>query len=113
MKKSVKFKNNTYLDSTSVVHRKEELYSILEKLNKKYDTDYLGNNPNINELKKSGVYYIYNCTQAPNLDIAVLEVLAYSQDWVLQRFTQISTSSHLFERTFHSGTTWSSWVQRW
>ena len=76
-------------------------------------TRYLGENPDIDKLKyANGVYGIYGCTKAPSTGIGVLEVLVYSGDWVLQRFTDIGNGS-MWQRTFTSGTTWSDWIQRW
>ena len=77
-------------------------------LNGKTDREYLGNNPNINNLKTSGSYGIYNCSQAPTTNIGTLEVIQYTADWILQRFTDLS-KHQIYERTFYGGTTWSSW----
>lgn len=76
---------------------------------------YLGRDPNINEYRyTSGIYGIYNCSLAPNLGIGTLEVMRYSNDWVLQRFTEIDYGTwHTWERVFYGGTTWSNWIQRW
>lgn len=76
------------------------------------EQEYLGNNPDINSLKnKSGIYGLYNCSQAPsNIGSGILEVLAYSSDWVLQRYTDVSNDLwKSWERTYYNGTTWSSW----
>lgn len=74
---------------------------------------YLGQNPDIDGYRdKSGIYGIYGCAKAPTTGIGVLEVLVYSGDWVLQRFTDIGNGS-MWQRTFTSGTTWSDWIQRW
>lgn len=74
---------------------------------------YLGQNPDIDGYRdKSGIYGIYGCTKTPNTGIGVLEVLVYSGDWVLQRFTNIETGN-MWQRTFISGATWTDWVQRW
>ena len=73
---------------------------------------YLGENPNINSLhteRDAGVYGIYNCSQAPVNGIAILEVLPYSSDWCIQRFTTIGASSTTYQRCYYSGTTWSDW----
>lgn len=78
------------------------------------ETAYLGNNPTIDNYKtKNGIYGIYGCTQAPTTSIGVLEVLVYTTDWVVQRFTTIGSTSNMWTRCYYSGTTWSSWVQRW
>lgn len=74
---------------------------------------YLGYNPNINNLRAaSGIYGLYSCSQAPNGAIGTLEVIVYSGDWVVQRFTDIENHK-MWERYFTYGTTWSSWIQRW
>ena len=72
---------------------------------------YLGNNPDINSLREtSGIYGIYNCSQAPTLDIGTLEVIRYANDWVLQRFTGIGNNIwNTWERIYYNGTTWSDW----
>ncbi len=75
---------------------------------------YLGNNPTIDNYKtRNGIYGIYGCTQAPSTSIGVLEVLVYSSDWIIQRFTTIGSTSNMWTRCYYSGSTWSSWVQRW
>lgn len=76
------------------------------------------NNPDIDSKffrMYDGVYGIYNCSKAPNTNIGVLEVLSYTPDWVLQRFSTISSGggNDMWERTFYDGTTWGSWVKRW
>lgn len=75
---------------------------------------YLGNNPDINSLREtSGIYGLYNCSQAPSLDIGTLEVIRYTDDWVLQRFTGINNNIwNTWERIYYMGTTWSNWVQK-
>jgi len=75
---------------------------------------YLGQDPDIDTFKRtSGIYGLYNCTKAPNWGIGVLEVLCYSGDWVIQRFTTIEQNPRMWERAFYSGTTWGAWRQRW
>ena len=77
------------------------------------EKSYLGQNPDIDNYKKtSGIYGLYACSKAPVGSIGVLEVLFYSPDWVIQRFTDIE-GQRMWERCFKYGTTWSSWVQRW
>lgn len=76
------------------------------------EQEYLGNNPDINSLKsKSGIYGLYDCSQAPSsIGSGILEVLVYSPDWVLQRFTDISYNIwKSWERTYYGGDTWSDW----
>lgn len=88
--------------------------SILER--KRIETDYLGENPDIDLYHNGpGVYGIYNCSKAPVTNIGVLEVLYYSYDWTIQRFTMIDYGGamHMWERCFYSGITWGPWTQRW
>lgn len=68
---------------------------------------------NLNEYKNPGVFGVYNATNAPTTDIAVLEVIKYSEDWIAQRFNIISHEQYTrtYERCWHNGTTWSSWQQ--
>lgn len=71
--------------------------------------EYLGSNPDIDLLReRSGVYGLYNSPKAPVTNIGTLEVMRYSWDWVVQRYTEISTG-RVWERVFYSGTTWSEW----
>jgi len=74
----------------------------------------LGASANLNEIPKvSGLYYGYNGVNTPNGNnaIYVLEILVYSSDWVIQRFTAPSAAPTTFVRAWHSGTSWSAWVQ--
>lgn len=89
----------------------------INEINKKatnsVETSYLGNNPDIDTLRwKNGTYGIYNCSKTPSTGIGVLEVLVYSGDWVVQRFTDVGNGK-MWQRTFVSGTTWNGWVQKW
>jgi hypothetical protein len=80
------------------------------------ETAYLGSNPDIDSYHaKPGIYGIYNCSKTPINSIGVLEVLYYSWDWTIQRFSSIDYggSTHMWERSFYSGTTWTAWTQRW
>ena len=67
-------------------------------------------NKDLNTIKTAGWYYGYTgMTNAPVQNISVLEVIVYSPDWIVQRFTAISATGITFERHYHSGTTWSAW----
>lgn len=112
MAQSIKLKNDKYWDSSSVSYNKSSLEDVIKA---KSNCKYLGKNPDINKLRnwhESGVYGIYDCDQAPNKNIGVLEVISYTIDWCLQRFTDLN-SGEMWERIFHYGTTWTSWVKRW
>ena len=69
-----------------------------------------GQNPDIDTYKTTGVVQLYDSTKTPEGLIGILEVLAYSVDWVVQRWTPIaSTNSSPWQRMFHNGTTWTTW----
>ena len=69
--------------------------------------NYLGS-VNLNTIKTPGMYGVYNSTNAPVSHIATLEVIMYSPDWIIQRFTSVETGT-VYLRRWHSGTTWGSW----
>lgn len=67
-------------------------------------------NTNFNNITKTGVYYGYTgMTNAASQSICVLEVLRYSDDWIVQRQTLIGDPGYTWERHRHSGTTWTGW----
>ena len=56
----------------------------------------------------------YTWVNGPNLavnTIAILEVIPYSKDWVIQRYTTISSNPVTYIRAYHDGATWSDWKQ--
>ena len=66
-------------------------------------------NTDFNTLKKSGIYFGYTgMTNAAFNEISVLEVIQYSNDWLLQRQTRLNDGK-MFFRTFRNGDTWSNW----
>ena len=67
-------------------------------------------NKDLNTIKTAGWYYGYTgMTNAPVQSISVLEVIVYSADWIVQRFTVINADGKTYERHYHSGTTWGAW----
>lgn len=65
-------------------------------------------NTDLNTIKTAGWYYGYTgMTNAPVQNIAVMEVLVYSPDWIVQRFIVVNGAEYI--RHWHSGTTWSEW----
>ena len=65
-------------------------------------------NTDLNTIKTAGWYYGYTgMTNAPTQTIAVMEVLVYSPDWIVQRFIVVNGAEYI--RHWHSGTTWSEW----
>lgn len=79
-------------------------------------TGYLGENPDIDLYHaEPGMYGLYNCSKAPVNGIGVLEVVFYTWDWTIQRFSVMDYGGgvHMWERCFYGGTAWSPWTQRW
>lgn len=73
---------------------------------------YLGNGTNLDTVKTTGVYGYYSRAESPSPfdGICVLEVLAYSPDWVVQKAWEINSDNALGkQRMFHSGNTWTTW----
>lgn len=67
-------------------------------------------NKDFNTLKTNGWYFGYTgMTNGAFQGIGVLEVIAYSNDWVLQRHTNLSDGKMYF-RYYKEGTTWSAWA---
>ena len=56
-------------------------------------------------------YIWVNAPQNKTNTIAILEVIPYSKDWVIQRYTIISSNPVIYIRTYHDGTTWSDWTK--
>lgn len=67
----------------------------------------------MNDLKTSGIYAVYNLSGLPTgVSIAVCLVMQYSPDWISQMLISLNPSGrrgHIFTRSYHSGTTWSTW----
>lgn len=69
---------------------------------------YLGT-VDLNTIRTPGMYGVYNATNGPASNgIATLEVITYSPDWIVQRFTVVANGL-IYVRRWHSGTTWSGW----
>ena len=67
-------------------------------------------NKDLNNIKTAGWYYGYTgMTNAPVQNISVLEVIVYSPDWIVQRFTVINVTGKTYERHYYNGNTWSEW----
>lgn len=73
------------------------------------------NDKDLNELITQGVYWGYTgMTNAAAQNVSVIEVLPYSNDWVLQRQTILASdpaTTATYMRIKYSGTTWSSWTK--
>ncbi len=67
-------------------------------------------NKDLNTIKTAGWYFGYTgMTNAPTQAISVLEVIVYSPDWIVQRFTVINVTGKTYERHYYNGNTWSNW----
>ena len=73
---------------------------------------YLGTGINLNDVTTPGQYGIYNINiGVTTVGISVLEVVKYTDDWILQRITTIGTYPKVYERCYHSGNTWGNWTK--
>lgn len=62
----------------------------------------------VNTLKTPGMFGVYNATNAPEQDVATVEVVMYSTDWIVQRFTSVKNRS-AYLRSWYDDS-WTSWV---
>ena len=68
------------------------------------------NNTDLNTIKTAGWYAGYTgMTNAPTQQISVMEVLVYSQDWIVQRFIVVNGAEYI--RHWHDGTSWTDWAK--
>ena len=64
-----------------------------------------------NEMKKEGRCSAYKWENSPYNSYAVLEVIQYSNDWIIQKIYAIGANSEVFIRSWYSGKSWSEWRQ--
>ena len=71
----------------------------------------VGTTVDCNEMKEEGRYASNLWSNAPTTNIAILEVICYSNDWIVQKFYVIPQNGALsiYVRSFYNGTTWSAW----
>ena len=71
----------------------------------------VGTTVDCNEMKEEGRWASNLWANAPTTNIAILEVIFYTGDWIVQRFNVIPASGQLtvYVRCFYNGTTWSAW----
>lgn len=62
-----------------------------------------------NEMKKEGRYSAYMWENTPYNNIGVLEVIQYSNDWIVQKFYGIGADSVVYIRCWFSGKGWGDW----
>ena len=87
-------------DGTSV-----RVKNIMDTYNK------VGTTVDCNEMKEEGRYASNLWSNAPTTNIAILEVICYSNDWIAQKFYVIPSNGALsiYVRSFYNGNTWSAW----
>lgn len=72
----------------------------------------LTSSSDINSIKSPGEYSCLDVGNSPYVSIGLLSVRAFSVDWVQQIYTCMTPGSQrVVIRYFHSGTTWTPWVQ--
>lgn len=71
----------------------------------------IGTTVDCNEMKEEGRCSSNLWKNAPMSTIAILEVIRYSGDWIVQKFYVIPTNGTLpiYVRSFYNGNTWSAW----
>ena len=71
----------------------------------------VGTTVDCNEMKEEGRYASNLWSNAPTTNIAILEVICYSNDWIAQKFYVIPSNGALsiYVRSFYNGNTWSAW----
>lgn len=71
----------------------------------------VGTTVDCNEMKEEGRYSSNLWSNAPTTNIAILEVISYSNDWIVQKFYVIPQDGTLpiYVRSFYNGNTWSAW----
>ncbi len=120
MRKSIKFKNSTYLDSTSIVHNKTSLSSILNTYNNRKILEYKSStSKDFNSFYTPGIYGvagIYTNAPTSNTIYGVLVVLTNdgrtwqktdNSSWLWQIF--ITTGGSVYLRNGINSTTPESW----
>ena len=64
-----------------------------------------------NDIRTTIIISGYRWTNSPSNSIAILEVISYSNDWILQRFTEIGNVPVRWERCYYDGDTWGTWIK--
>lgn len=71
----------------------------------------IGSTVDCNEMKTEGRYATSTWKNSPYSNIGILEVIKYSNDWIVQKMYGINSTSPIYIRCFYNGTTWSTWRQ--
>lgn len=62
-----------------------------------------------NDMTEEGRYSAYKWENSPYNNIAVLEVIMYSKDWIVQKIYAIDPGAVVYIRCFSSGKSWGEW----
>lgn len=93
-------------------HAMENITGLTAEFAKKLSAMVNCSNTDFNTIKTAGFYFGYTgMTNAAVQSISVLEVIVYSNDWVLQRQTVINANPITYVRCFYNGNTWSAWYK--
>ena len=73
------------------------------------------NGVDLNTITYAGTYGCLNCTNRPadSQTYGILEVIMYTSQWLIQRYSSISsigTTGQIYERVYYGGTTWTNWT---
>ena len=71
----------------------------------------VGTTVDCNEMKEEGRWASNIWVNGPTTNIAILEVISYSNDWIVQKFYVIPAGGavSIYVRSFYNGNTWSAW----
>ena len=105
MSKSLKFKNNNYLDSTGIVHNRALLSAVLEKMVSNEDAI---KSVDIDTINKTCYNYCNQCINTPTSTNGYLFTHRYRDDYIYQKYTTIYGAS--YERVKNAGV-WRSWIK--
>lgn len=105
MSKSIKLKNDNYLDSKSIVHNKNLLYTILQQLTGR--TYY---NSDANTFTATGIYYLSTgATNTPeNLTWIYLMVIKSTASADIIQFAMRVGGDKIYFRSY-AGSSWKDW----
>lgn len=72
----------------------------------------------VNTITYAGTYGCLNCTNIPSgtYSYGMLEVIMYSSQWLIQRYTSINANGTIgqkYERSYYGGSTWTAWKQQY
>ena len=105
MPKSIKLQDDTYIDSTGIVHNRALLSAVLEKMVPNNDAL---KGVDIDTINKTCYNYCNECINIPTSTNGYLFTHRYRDDYIYQKYTTISGSS--YERVKNAGV-WKNWIK--